>query len=468
MATIFVIFGASGDLAERKLLPALFDLFRKDLLPEDFFVYGVSRHEYTDKSFRKFTHEAIKRKQSSRTSKGIADFLNRFFYISGNFEDPETYMRVAEALIAQDKQLGVCSNKAFYLAVPPSRYEIIFENLAYSGLSIPCVGPREKVGLSAEVLAKAGWTRILVEKPFGRDLETAQKLDAKLGLLFKEHQIFRIDHYLAKETVQNILTFRFSNVLFQPVWNKNFIERVEITLWEAGGIGHRASFYEDVGALRDVGQNHILQLLALTAMDDPGIIEADAIRKERLKILQALHCMEPKEVLLRTVRGQYESYTKEHHSLSASQTETFFRLTAFLKTERWEGVPFILESGKKMEETKTEVKIFFKPAKHSNILTLRIQPDEGISVVFWAKKPGFSQELEPRRLSFLYKDTIEALELPDAYERVLYDCIRGDQTLFTSTNEVAASWKFITPILEHWDTTRLYLYKEGSIGVATN
>lgn len=461
--TTMVIFGATGDLSQRKLLPALLDLYIKGMLPDPFRVVGFSRGAYTNEAFRTFIRKAIEKKAHGHSRAKIKTFLANACYQQGLFEDQPSYKELAELLEKLDEDFHICSNKLFYLAVPPSLYETIFEHLASSGLTIPC-GPGE------------GWTRVLVEKPFGKDLDTATRLDNLLGKLFQEEQIFRIDHYLAKEAMQNILSFRFSNVLFEPIWSNQYIERVAITLHETLGMEGRGAFYDEVGALRDVGQNHILQMLSFIAMESPQILEAQAVRKERARILQSLKPIGGKDVANVTTRAQYKGFRKEEAVSPSSTTETYFRLEAHVQNERWKGVPFILESGKKMKETKTEITVFFKKTEaclcppeaekhHQNILTFRIQPDEGISILFWAKKPGFSMELEPRHFSFSYHDSENTKRLPDAYERILYDCIKGDQILFTSTEEVAASWKFITPILKHWGKTKLYEYTPGSDGL---
>ena len=464
--TILVIFGITGDLSQRKLIPALFDLYVKGFLPKIFYMVGFSRRGLQDKEFKEFVSSAINKNQHQHKGEDIEKFLGHISYVSGLFDNVKDYQVLAEKLIEVDKEVGVCSNKLFYLAVPPSMYENIFQNLADSGLTIPCGGEK-------------GWTRVLVEKPFGRDLHSAQQLDKKLGLLFKEEQIFRIDHYLAKETVQNLLAFRFSNVLFEPIWSNKYIEKVEIKLWETLGIGTRGSFYEDVGALRDVGQNHMLQMLALVTMENPQVLEVSRIRKERAKVLKELQSINGNKLSQHIIRGQYEGYKTEKSVSPQSETETYFKIEAYIDNKRWEGVPFYLESGKKMKETKTEVTVYFKKTDsclcppqfeqhHQNILTFRVQPDEGISIIFWAKKPGFDMELEPKNLSFLYKDSENVSKLPDAYERILFDCIRGDQTLFTSTEEVAVAWQFITPILENWGKTKIYEYKKGSEGPEVN
>lgn len=446
--TNIVIFGATGDLSQRKLMSALFDLYIKRYL-SNFNIIGISRREESNAEFRSFVRNIITRKGYTYKQEKLNSFLSKVLYCPGLFEDPHTYERVAEVLISIDDKLGKCSNKLFYLAVPPALYEKILQNLADSGLSIPCSG-------------EEGWTRILVEKPFGRDIKTAQKLDHLLGLLFKEEQIFRIDHYLAKETIQNILAFRFSNTLFEPIWSKEYIDRVEISMMENLGVEGRGSFYDDVGALRDVGQNHILQMLALIAMENPQKLSAPSIRDRRAELLLSLHAPTPEDVVHNTLRAQYVGFRDEEGVAPDSVTETYFKITAFIDNDRWQNIPFILKSGKKLAQTKTEIKVYFKQPKiclcppsagrhiHQNVLIFRIQPDEGISVIFWAKRPGFEMVLDPQNLSFSYKDSVQMNTLPDAYERVLFDCIRGDQTLFASTKEVEAEWKFITPILEQW------------------
>jgi len=462
--TIITIFGATGDLSKRKIIPALFDLYSKEMLPPVFRVIGFSRRERSDQDFRAFAKKAIAKKKHNHTRAQINAFLDNFHYHTGFFEDAQSYGALGDYFVSLDEKFKTCSNKLFYLAVPPVSYEVILQNLADSGLTIPCSNEK-------------GWTRVLVEKPFGNDVETAEHLDMLLGLLFKEEQIFRIDHYLAKETIQNILSFRFSNVLFEPTWNNEYIERVEISLHETIGIDGRGPFYDGIGALRDVGQNHLLQMLATIAMENPNSVLAERVRKARAVVLRALH-IKKGGVL---VRGQYRGYRNVKGVLPKSQSETYFKMEMEVRNSRWRGVPFVLESGKKMEEKKTEINVYFKKTEkclcppdaeqhHQNILTFRIQPDEGISVLFWAKKPGFSSVLEPKKMTFLYKQSEEELILPDAYERVFFDCIRGDQTLFTSTEEVKTSWKFIMPILERWKKGggRLVSYKEGFAGEETD
>lgn len=455
--TTLIIFGATGDLSRRKLIPALFDLYQKTLLPAQFYIVGFSRRAFSDEEFRNFVRTALLEKNKIIDNNLLDAFLAQIYCQVGSFQDPNAYHGLGELLVKIDSDaVKGCANKLFYLAVPPASYELIFKELADSGLTIPCGGEQ-------------GWTRVLVEKPFGKDLESARKLDEMLGLLFKEEQIFRIDHYLAKETLQNILAFRFSNIMFEPLWNREYIESVDIKLWEQEGIQARGAFYEGIGALRDVGQNHILQMLALIAMEDPVELDAKNIRERRAALLEALRPIEMDRLDRFVSRGQYEGYVEEKSIALDSKTETLFRIEAYIDTPRWQEVPFFLEAGKKMPETKTEISICFKKTdhclcpsgaehRHQNTLTFRIQPNEGISIVFWAKKPGFATELEPKKLEFLYKASDEERALPDAYERILYDCIRGDQTLFPSTPELTAAWKFIMPILENWGSMELRRY----------
>jgi len=460
--TTIVIFGVTGDLAQRKLLPALLDLFVRGLLPATFQVVGFSRREWTDDQFRIFARRALKRKGHRHRKSVVEKFLKCLQFQNGHFDQPSSYLQLGQRLMALDEKFKTCSNKLYYLAVPPTYYETIFYNLAHSGLSIPCLGENE------------GWTRILVEKPFGRDLQTAQALDRLLGKLFGEDQIFRIDHYLAKETIQNILTFRFSNTVFEPIWNNQYIEKVEIKTFETQGVGTRGAFYDDIGALRDVGQNHLLQMLAAVAMEDPKAITAPTMRQARTAVLEALEPITKQNLATNTLRGQYQGYGTEKEVGADSKTETYFQLKTAINNSRWRGVPFYLEGGKRMKQNATSIAIYFKEpascfcppgtkAHPRNILIFRIQPDEGISVRFWAKKQGFTLELEPKELSFRYQDNVNG-EIPDAYEQVVFDCIRGDQIRFISTEEVTASWRFITPILENWQSTPLHTYAKGSSG----
>lgn len=469
--TIFVILGITGDLAQRKLLPALLSLYVKKQLPAKFAVVGFSRRHFSREEFRIHIRENMHVKPGQYREEEIKHFLDHMSYEQGFFDAKDSYQNLARRLATIDDNFHQCSNKLFHLAVSPSFYETILDRLAESKLTVPCDDDM-------------GWTRVLVEKPFGNDVETAEKLDAKLAKLFKEEQIFRIDHYLAKEALQNIISFRFANTLFEPLWNRANIDKVHIKLLEKVDIEGRGSFYDSVGALKDVGQNHLLQMLALIAMEKPRTFDAGAIRKERAKALAALRPITKKTVGKLAVRAQYEGYSKEPGVKAGSQTETYFRLEAHINNSRWKNVPFFLESGKALAETRCEINVYFKSSHHKtrfgsapvvsaltgldrqNVLTFKIQPNEGIKIRFWVKKPGFTMEVEPKTLKFKYSDSPVPTILPDAYEYVLHDAIVGDQTLFTSTAEVLAAWKFITPIVAAWQapsqSAPLTLYKKGA------
>ncbi len=448
--------GITGDLAGRKLLPALLSLYVKKQLPKKFAIVGFSRRPFTKEEFRSFVRTHMHIKPGQFKEEEVKHFVDHMYYEQGNFDSSVSYGKLAQRLQNLDDIFGQFSNKLFHLSTPPALYESILVHLHNSGLTNPYNDVE-------------GWTRVLVEKPFGNDIETAKKLDKKLGELFKENQIFRIDHYLAKEALQNILTFRFANSLFEPLWNKNHIDKVHIKLIEKIGVGSRGAFYDPIGALKDVGQNHLLQMLALIAMEPPAVMNAENIRKERAKVLSKLLPFSQRTVTSRVVRGQYEGYRHEPGVREHTQTETYFRIETNIDNARWKNVPFYLESGKEMSETKTEINIYFKNdtkdttyEDRQNVLTFRIQPDELIKIGFWVKTPGFTMDVEPKVLKFKYSDYESHAVLPDAYERVLYDAIIGDQTLFTSTDEVLFAWKYITSIISSWTGVPLSIYKKGT------
>lgn len=455
--TIFVIFGATGDLIQKKIAPALFHLFQKEKLPKFFKVVGLSRGLSSHSEFQKFIFKTLT-KHKDTDVQTCTDFCNLFLYQRGNFENLSDYRKLNKFLTTMDEEWGVCTNKIFYLAVPPKFYESIFKNLAASGLTKPCS-------------AKEGWTRILVEKPFGKDLKTAENLDALLGKLFKEIQIYRIDHYLAKEMIQNILAFRFSNNLFEKAWDKNSIEKVEIRLWEKIGVEERGSFYDGLGALWDVGQNHLLQILALIAMEHPVNFESSAIRSNRAQILNALIKLSREEIKKFTFRAQYDGYKKIAGVDPASNIETYFKVRAFLSSPRWQGVPFILESGKRLSEVRKEIVITFRhpfpclcpsgaQEHYTNKIRIGIEPREKIDVQFWSKKPGLEFAIEPRTLEFSLRGEVSKTQYVEEYEKLLLDAIYGDQTLFVTTEEVSAMWRCMTPILMGWqkDLVPLHFY----------
>lgn len=445
-----VILGGTGDLAEHKLIPALYDLRAANCLPEDFFIVGFSRKALSDVAYQQFI-------ETSLIGKGkVADaaFITRGRYKQGDLTQVDSYRDLATYLYELDESLGVCTNKLFYLAVPPTLYEPVCTNIAAVGLTVPC---KEHAG-------DASWSRLLIEKPFGDDRAHAEYLDVLLGKLFDESQIFRIDHYLAKETLQNVLAFRFSNPLFASLWSSNAIASIDIELLESFGIKKRAGFYNGIGALRDVGQNHILQMLALIAMEEPHAVTAAAIRDARADVLEQvkLHGTLADSV----VRGQYSGYRDTEGVPTDSQTETFFSLILEVASPRWYGTRFTVRSGKALYETCARITVHFKekisawatvPA--TNTITFMIQPNESISVRFLVKRPGFTEELIEKELTFAYP--LQQERLPDAYERVLFDALRGDQTLFPSTREVQAQWNIIMPILEQWGTLPLRHYEQG-------
>ncbi|MBI1888798.1 MAG: glucose-6-phosphate dehydrogenase [Candidatus Spechtbacteria bacterium] len=454
--TIIVIFGATGDLAKSRLYGALFSLFQKKMLPSRFKIVGFARGAVSPSEFQSFILKSIRRKSAPL-------FIRSAAYVTGLFEELDAYKRSGKILLGFDREWKACSNKLFYLAVSPKYYKTIFENLARSGLSIPCSDGD-------------GWTRVLVEKPFGHDLGTSEDLEEVLTKLFKEEQIFRIDHYLARETMQNILAFRFSNAIFEPLWNNTYIDRIEVKLLEKKGIGQRGILYDELGALRDVGQNHILQMLGLVAMDNPKVFETAAIRHERAKILEALRPMSEGDVKEHTVRGQYKGFRSVRGVRRDSQTETYFRIHAFVDNERWKGVPFYLESGKGLLENRVEINIYFKEIMpcfcppphtahhHKNLLSFTVKPQEGIAIRFFAKKPGLHNDIEVRNLSFAYRVAAKPHETrAQAYQKVLFDCIAGEQMLFASSEEVRAAWRFITPILQGWEKNKspLIIYNRG-------
>jgi len=450
--TVFVIFGITGDLAARKLLPALIGLYSRKMLPPRFAVIGFSRRPFSREEFRDYIRPRLNIKPGQFKEEDIKHFLDHLSYEQGNFDDAAAYDRLAEKLKAIDQRWGQCSNKLFHLSIPPDLYEKVLNRISGSELNLPCDD-------------ETGWTRILIEKPFGSDVETARSLDKLLGKLFSEKQIFRIDHYLAKEAAQNIIAFRFANSMFEPLWNRKYIDRVHLKLFEKGGLEGRGAFYDPLGALRDVGQNHMLVMLSLITMDAPKSFAAPDIRKARARVLAKLGPISSRALPSRVVRGQYAGYSAEPGVKPDSRTETYFRIEASVNNPRWKGVPFFLESGKAMAESKAEIDVYFKNDRKSggqNILTFRIQPDEGIRIRFFVKTPGYEFKAEPKTLKFKYSDVPSFEVIPNDYERLIHDAITGDQALFASTDEIMASWRFVTPILKGLDKLPLVKYQKGA------
>lgn len=458
--TSIILLGATGDLAQKKLLPALIDLFEKDVLPDYFYLLAFSRNPLSDNEYRAFAREHIEAKGKTYDPILLENFLSKIEYTHGTFEDKEAFARIKEKLEAHDESVGMCSSKLFYLAVPPTFYDTIFEQIAAVKLEQPCI-----VG--------EGWTRILVEKPFGSDLENAQHLEKKLSKLFHEEQIYRIDHYLAKDALQNIISFRFSNVLFEDRWNKDFVEGVHIQVSEKFDVANRGAFFDAVGALRDVGQNHILQMLALIAMNRPEGLQADELRVERTKILRSLQIPDSTDLY---VKGQYEGYRAVKNVDPTSNTETYFMVKAFIDTEEWRGVPFYLEHGKALDKNHVAITVRFRPSKncvcnnpdeiqHSNFVTFLISPEQKITLRFWVRKPGLKYDLEQKELMFDRNGSVgEGVRIADAYEGVLFDALSGDQTLFVSSAEQEAAWKYITAVLKLWHDTEPVQYAPGTTG----
>jgi len=474
---IIVIFGASGDLTQRKLVPALFDLYRKKLLPEGFAVLGVSRTSLTDTAFRNQIAESLT-DHSAKTAADkttIKNFLKRLHYLTIDTAKSEHYKKLNTRLKSLDAQYHVNGNFIFYLSISPSMYETIVDHLG-------------TIDLQKSKRKDRSDKRIIIEKPFGCDLASALSLNKKLHKVFQEQQIYRIDHYLGKETVQNILVFRFSNGIFEPLWNRNYISHIEITAAETVGVEKRGKYYDGAGALRDMVQNHLLQVLTVIAMEPPSSFEAFAVRNEKVKVFQSLRPIQKSEVNQMVVRGQYTKsqiqdeiipgYRDEEHVDPFSRTETYLAMKVFVENWRWGGIPFYIRTGKRLPTRVTEVVIHFKPTPHilfqhkdqphtaPNQLIIRIQPDEGILLTFGMKRPGAGSEVEKVNMDFHYSE-LGHPSVPDAYERLLLDCMWGDATLFARGDAVEACWQFIDPILQEWQENpneTIYGYPAGTWG----
>ena len=448
--TVLIIFGGTGDLMAKKVLPALYHLFEKNKFPTFFRVIGIARKELSNSDYRSFVtkvleeHKDAKRKDSSQ----MKSFTDLFFYHKGFVKEFKDFENLASKLGMVDKEWKTCSNKIFYLGVPPNLYEPTLRNLAKSGLTKPCS-------------LEEGWTRVMVEKPFGRDLRSAKRLCQILCSLFKREQLYLIDHYLGKEMVQNILFFRFANSFFEGFWNNKFVDRIEVRLLEDIGVEGRGKFYDSVGALRDVGQNHLLQMLALTTMDNPVKFEPEAIRSNRAKILEKLRILTEKEICQLTFRAQYNGYMKIEGVPPNSATETYFKIIAFLDSPRWQGVPIVLESGKRLEKPRKEVIVHLKhPANclcpkelgehYASRIVFSLEPKEAIEMYLQSKEPGFESYIGEKGLGCVLRGESRKAQYVEEYEKLLFDCIVGDQTFFVSVEETNAAWKFIDPILDAW------------------
>lgn len=453
----FVVFGASGDLAHRKLFASLYELFRRDLMSRRFYCLGCGRSEYSDQAFRDKVRVSLKETLQSPDDKTLEAFLAQVHYAAGDYADKGLYERLCARMTELDAAYDVEGVRIFYLSVPPFLYGDIIEKLGELKLTCPAATGRFQQ------------VRLVVEKPFGRDLESAKDLDRILARHFQESQIYRIDHYLGKETVQNLLIFRFANSLFEPVWNRNYIDHVQITIAETLGVEHRADYYDKTGALRDMFQNHILQMLALVAMEPPVSFEADRVRDEKVKLLRALRSVENEDVPRLFVRGQYglsedkslQGYLEEEGVAADSTTETFVAAKLYVDNWRWKGVPFYLRTGKRLKQRLTEIAIVFKQVPHSmfktaglddmppNVLRFQIQPEEGMYLSLQAKRPGSKLCMSTLEMAVDYQQVF-GVKMPEAYQRLLLDCMQGDQTLFTRHDSILTSWEFLMPVLEYW------------------
>lgn len=466
---LLIIFGASGDLTARKLLPALFELHIKNMLPTNFAILGAARTEFTDEEYRASTEihlrEALKDRAADEAQ--IQSFLQLVYYVAFDSTQSEEYTKLkAKVRQLQDlKQLG--DRVLYYLATPPMMYERIPAFLKDNHMN------------TAD--ADDGWRRVIVEKPFGTSLATAQHLNKHLAQIFEEKEIYRIDHYLGKETVQNILVLRFSNGIFEPLWNRNYIDSIEISASETLGVEKRGKYYDGAGALRDMIQNHLMQLMAFTAMESPSSFDPEPIRDEIVKVFRSLHVYTSDEMDNMIVRGQYEGYRNEPNVSPQSTTETYVAIKMIIENWRWNGVPFYITTGKKLPEKASEIVVNFKNTPHQlfigqcsgsscNKLTIRIQPDENISLKFGLKIPGAGFKVRQVGMDFRY-DSLSNVSLPDAYERLLLDAMLGDSTLYARSDALEASWRIIDPILQHWQDEgekNLFNYEPGENGPEEN
>jgi glucose-6-phosphate 1-dehydrogenase len=465
-----VVFGVTGDLARKKLLPAIYDLANRGLLPADFVLLGFARRDWEDGDFETLAKKAAKAHARTDWNEEVwARLSGDIKFVPGSFDDDDAFDTLAQTLDQLRESHGIKGNAAFYLSIPPNMFPVVLKQMERTRM--------------ADNVASGGWRRVVVEKPFGHDLASAKELNALVDDVFTADDVFRIDHYLGKETVQNLMALRFANQLFEPVWNAHYVDSVQITMAEDGGIAGRAGFYDATGAARDVLQNHLLQLLALTAMEEPVEFTAEAIRTEKLKVLRAITL--PLDLTSYAVRGQYDqgwlagervlAYRAEKDVPADSTTESFAAVRLGIDTRRWAGVPFYVRTGKRLPRRVTEIAVLFKKAPHlpfshtdteelgHNQLVIRVQPDEGVTLKFGSKVPGSMMEVRDVAMDFLYGEAFTEAS-PEAYERLILDVMLGDATLFPRNEEVEASWRVIDPLEDFWKGQEPHLYRAGEWG----
>ena len=472
--SVFVLFGATGDLTRRKVLPALYQLWRTNLLPHEFRIVAIGRRDHDDDGFRAEAREALT--SFSRVpleDEPVRTFIERIDYHRGDFDDDGMFDRLVERLDEIDAGHGTRGNRLFYLATQPSAFPLVISQIG-------------RVGLDHETHG-GGWRRVIIEKPFGRDADSAIRLNREVSKVFREKQVYRIDHYLGKETVRNLMVFRFGNGIFEPLWNRRYVDHIQITVAESIGVEGRGAFYEETGASRDFLQNHLLQLLALVTMEPPATMDADALRDEKVKVIRAVADMTPAEIARNVVRGQYgpgwvagervPGYRGEPDVDPNSETETYVAAKFAIDDWRWSGVPFYLRMGKRLPKRSTEIAIQFRPVPHRlfrdaavdpepNLLAIRVQPDEGILLRFGSKVPGLGLDIRTVNMDFTYGSAF-SVDSPDAYETLILDALLGDASLFTRADEAEAAWGIVTPILDAWarqPAPELPNYAAGSWG----
>jgi len=480
---VMVMFGVTGDLARKKLMPALYDLANRGLLPPGFSLVGFARRDWEDEDFAQITYEAVKEHARTPFRETVWQQLAEGMrFVPGEFDDDAAFDKLAETVQELDRDRGTGGNYAFYLSIPPRFFPMVVEQLKRSGLSDPSAVGAEWAGT-----ARPPWRRVVIEKPFGHDLKSARKLNDIVDAVFPPESVFRIDHYLGKETVQNILALRFANEMYEPIWNRGYVDHVQITMSEDIGIGGRAGYYDGIGAARDVIQNHLLQLLALTAMEEPVSFAADSLRQEKEKVLSAVRL--PVDLAAGTARGQYAAgwqggrqvagYLEEDGIPPDTRTETYAAVRLMLDTRRWAGVPFYLRTGKRLTRRMTEIALMFQRAPHlpfaatdtkelgQNALVIRVQPDEGVTVRFGSKVPGGAMEVRDVNMDFAYGQSFTESS-PEAYERLILDVLIGDPPLFPRQEEVELSWRILDPIEQFWaENTKPEQYVSGSPGPAS-